>query len=381
MLTAPRPGGGLYIHVPFCGALCSYCNFARTADHDAVLRARTVAACVSEFDLRRDACAVLRERRRPLQSAYIGGGTPSLLEPHLLAALVEGTVRQLPAADDLEFTAEANPESFTALVADAWRDAGIGRVSLGIQSLDPEVLRLLGRRCDPSTARAALSLACRRFERVAADWLIGPGVRRARLLDDLTAAVGLGVGHISLYILELHGGTELANAVAAGRVAMPADARIEKLYLGAVERLAELGLDQYEVANFARIGCESRHNRAYWTGRPYVGLGPGAHGLVGRRRYANTADLAAYLAAVEAGRLPPGIVDHLTLSARRLEAVILPLRTVAGTPLAKIPDGALDLGRGVAAGLWTTDAGRLRLTARGFLRIDSIEQALARSLG
>lgn len=376
-----RPGGGLYVHVPFCRTLCSYCNFVRTADHDADLRARTVAASVTELALRRAQCAVLREGRRPLRTVYIGGGTPSVLEPDLFTALLSGTVGKLPVAPDLELTVEANPESFSPAVADAWRSAGVGRVSLGIQSLDADVLQRLGRQCDPGTARGALAAACDRFERVAADWIIGPGVKRERLLAELTEAVGLGVGHISLYILELHPGSDLTVAVAAGRVTMPSDAQIETLYLTAVDRLAELGLRQYEVANFALPASESRHNRAYWSGQPYLGLGPGAHGLYGRWRYANTADLAAYLASIEAGRLPPQSVDHLTPAARRLESIVLPLRTAAGVPLGRIPRHALDLPRGARAGFWTIDSGRLRLTARGFLRIDTIEQTLVRSLG
>ncbi len=375
------PGGGLYIHVPFCRTLCSYCNFVRTADHDTDLRARTVAACVAELALRRGKCASLSEGRRQLRTAYIGGGTPSALEPDLFTALLSGTVGKLPVAPDLELTVEANPESFSPAVVDAWRSAGVGRVSLGVQSLDADVLQRLGRQCDPATARGAIVLACRHFERVAADWIIGPGVQRRRLLAELTEAIGLGVGHVSLYILELHQGSDLSAAVAAGRVAMPSDARIETLYLAAVDRLAELGLRQYEVANFALPASESRHNRAYWSRRPYLGLGPGAHGLYGRWRYANTGDLSAYLASIEAGQLPPQSIDHLTPAARRLESVVLPLRTAAGVPLGLIPDRALDLPRGVRAGFWTIDSGRLRLTARGFLRIDAIEQALARGLG
>jgi oxygen-independent coproporphyrinogen-3 oxidase len=376
-----RPGGGLYIHVPFCRAVCSYCHFYRTADHDAALRKRTVAAIITELRLRRQRCNQLSLNRWRLSTAYIGGGTPSLLGPDLGAGLLAGTVGRLPAAPDLEVTVEANPESFDAALADAWIAAGVGRVSLGIQSLDARVLKQLGRRCTPERARAALALACARFPEVAADWLIGPHVNRNGLLDDLTAAVELGVSHISLYILELHAGTELAAAVAAGRVSMPSDPLVEALYLGAVDHLQRLGLRQYEVANFARRGRESRHNQAYWLRRPYLGLGPGAHGFYGRLRYANMPDLDDYLTAVESGRLPPQTEDRLTLADRRLEQLILPLRTAAGVPLDRIPAGALDLQRGVESGLWTVQRRRLRLTSRGFLRIDGIEAALARSLG
>lgn len=382
-VTAPtrqteERGGGLYVHVPFCASLCSYCHFARTARHDAPGRARLVAAVVREFDLRREACAVLRDGGRPLRTAYVGGGTPSTLEPELMTTLLAGTVGRLSRAADLDLTVEANPESLDAARADAWLAAGVNRLSLGVQSLDAGVLKLLGRTCDPATARAGLRLACASFPRVSADWILAPGVQPGRLHDELDEAVDLGVEHVSLYILEVHEGTSLARRVAAGKVRLAPPQETEAAYLGAVAHLARRGLRQYEVSNFARPGAESRHNQAYWQGAPYLGLGPSAHGFWGRRRYANLADLGAYLAAVEAGRVPEEMVDPLDRAARRLEALILPLRTAAGVPLSRLPAGALDLARGEADGWWRVDAGRLRLTPRGFLHVDTIEERLAR---
>jgi putative oxygen-independent coproporphyrinogen III oxidase len=373
----PR-GGGLYVHVPFCASLCSYCHFARTARHDAPGRARLVAAVVREFALRRARCAVLQGGGRPLRTAYVGGGTPSTLEPELMTMLLAGTVGRLPRADDLELTVEANPESLDAARAAAWRAAGVNRVSLGVQSLDADVLRLLGRACDPATARAGLRLACASFPRVSADWILGPGVRAARLHEELDEALDLGVEHVSMYILEVHDGTPLARRVAAGALQLATGPETEAIYLGAVAHLAGRGLTQYEVSNFARPGAESRHNQAYWQGAPYLGLGPSAHGFWGRRRYANAADLGAYLAAVEADRVPEEMVDPLDPAARRLEALVLPLRTAAGVPLSRLPAGALDLARGEADGWWRVDGGRLRLTPRGFLHVDTIEERLAR---
>jgi oxygen-independent coproporphyrinogen-3 oxidase len=196
----------------------------------------------------------------------------------------------------------------------------------------------------------------------------------------MAETVDRGVGHISLYILELHEGTPLATAVAAGQVTLPTDSQIESCYLAAVEALARLGLRQYEVANFARPGQESRHNRHYWGRVPYLGLGPGAHGFWGRRRYANEPRVTQYLAAVAAGRMPEVQSDLLTVDARRLERLILPLRTKAGLPLGRIPAGCLPLDEGVAAGLWQLVGGRLQLTAKGFLRIDHLESILARAV-
>ncbi|RKZ18144.1 coproporphyrinogen III oxidase [bacterium] len=372
--------GGLYIHVPFCGSICSYCHFPRTAEHGRADRARYVAAVPAELELRRQRCAVLADGRRALGTVYVGGGTPSCLEPELFTRLVDGTVGSLPTAPDLEFTVEANPESFTTEVADAWRAAGVNRVSLGVQSLDPAVLARLGRDCDPTTALEALARACHHFDRVSADWILGPGVDQQRLGDELAMAVDLGVEHISLYILELHGGTRLAADVAAGRTVLPADEETEAAYLGCVDRLAALGLAQYEVSNFARPGAESRHNGNYWRGVPFLGLGPGAHGCWGRRRYGNIESLPGWHAALAAGHPPEVAVDEREPAARRLEQVILALRTCAGVPLARLPRGALAMQRGLDEGLWTMDHGKLALTPRGFLRIDTIEAALARHL-
>ncbi len=373
-------GFGLYIHVPFCGSICSYCHFARTARHSPEDRARYVDAVLEEFALRSRACGVLAAGRRLLRTAYIGGGTPSCLETPLMERLLAGTVGQLTAVDDLELTAEANPESLDPAKARAWAAAGVNRLSLGMQSLQPAVLQSLGRRCDPATALAALELAGRIFARVSADWIIGPGLTLAGLTEELDRALDLGVTHFSLYILEVHPGTELERQVAAGAVKLPRDAHTEALYLGVAEHLAARGVAQYEVANFARPGHESRHNQAYWRGVPWLALGPSAHGFWGRRRHANLPGTAEWADAVQAGRLPEASVDTLDREARRLERVILALRTAAGVPLELLPAGALDLPRGVAEGLWNLEGGRLVLTGRGFLRIDTLEERLARAL-
>ncbi len=374
---APKSGGGLYIHIPFCTSLCSYCHFVVTDEHDTTLRRRLVAGIVAEFALRRQQCAVLREGRRPLETVYVGGGTPSVLEPELMVQLLAGTAGRLPAGADLEVTAEANPESFTDEVADAWLAAGIQRVSLGVQSFDAALLARLGRQCDVATARHALGMACRRFGRVSADWILGPGVRRETLLAELAEAVATGVGHISLYILELHEGTRLAAAVRSGRVTPLPDDQIESIYLAAVAELERLGLRQYEVTNFARPGQESRHNRNYWRRVPYLGLGPGAHGFWGRRRYANLADTAAYLQALQRSELPEAWCESLDPAVRRLERLILALRTTSGVPLSELPASALPWAAGVADGLWRLQDDALHLTAKGFLRINCLESLLA----
>ena len=368
---------GLYIHVPFCGSICSYCHFARTAGNGPADRQAFVDGVLKELDLRLAACPVLRKRRRLLETVYIGGGTPSQLEPELMARLVRGTLSRLAMAPDLELTAEANPETFSEATVAAWRSAGIGRVSLGVQSLDPEVLKLLGRSCDPDTARKALRLATGSFARVSADWIIGPGLGEQMFLAELDEALDLGVTHFSLYILEVHPGTRLAGDLAAGKVTLPRDEHTEALYLAAGRHLESRGIRQYEVANFARPGHESRHNQGYWRGRPWLALGPSAHGYWGRQRYANHDGLSDWRNAIEIGDLPVGSVDPLDRAARTLEKAILALRTAEGLPLARIPAGTFDLKRGVRQGWWELREGNLVLTRLGFMRIDGLEERLA----
>jgi putative oxygen-independent coproporphyrinogen III oxidase len=368
---------GLYIHVPFCGSICSYCHFARTAVHDRRARERYVDGVLRELALRSENCSILGQRLRPLPTAYLGGGTPSLLEADLMRKLVRGTVGTFRTTDDFELTAEANPESLTEALAETWLELGIDRISLGVQSLRQDALDLLGRSCSPDLARRALALAGRKFPRVSADWILGPRLERATLLDELSEAVDLGVEHFSVYILEVHEGTALQRDVQAGRVRLPADEQTERLYLAAGAQLEALGFVQYEVANFARPGTESRHNRNYWSGRPYLGLGPGAHGYWGRRRYANESQQTDWLEALDGGRLPEALVDPLDRRARRLERAILSLRTCAGLPLKWLPPGSLDLDQGAANGWWAVANDRLVLTRLGFLRIDAVEAAIA----
>lgn len=375
--AARRRGFGLYVHVPFCRSICGYCHFARTDRHGPALRRRLVAALGSELELRRLEGGVPEDG--VLRTVYVGGGTPSTLEPGLMAALLRGTAWRLPAAADLEVTAEANPEGMDRRLARAWREAGVRRLSLGLQSLRDPVLRRLGRSCDAATARRGLAVAAAHFERVAVDFLIAPGVTSRALREDLREAVAAGAGHVSLYLLEVHRGTPLAARVAAGEVRLAPEGRLERIYLEAVAELDSLGLRQYEVANFARPGQRSRHNEAYWARRPYLGLGPGAHGFDGRRRWANLRGVGAYLERVESGRLPTAALDPLDAAARRLEELILPLRTARGVPLAALPAG-LPLAEGEREGWWDLRGGRLRLTARGFLRIDALEELVARRL-
>lgn len=381
--TPPSPDrrdGGVYVHVPFCASICRYCHFARTDRHGDAERRAFVDGVLAELDLRRARCAALSGGRRGVRTLYVGGGTPSVLAPTEFARLLDGLRARLDLSRVREITAEANPESFDAAAADAWRAAGVDRVSLGVQSLDPDVLAWLGRAADPARNRAALRLATARFPRVSADWILAPGCRADRLAAEFREARDLGVDHVSFYVLEWHPHTGLARDRARGLVRPDGDARIEALYLAGREALEALGYRAYEVSNFALPGAESLHNSAYWERRPYLGLGPGAHGQWGRRRAANHGALERWSADVAAGRLPEAETETLDAARVLLERTVLALRTERGCDLAPVRADAAALAAGEAAGLWTAADGRLRLTPRGLLRIDDVEEWLAARL-
>jgi oxygen-independent coproporphyrinogen-3 oxidase len=249
-------------------------------------------------------------------------------------------------------------------------------VSLGVQSLDPGVLSWLGRAAGPEQTRQALALACEIFPQVSADWILAPGCESHSLAAEFREAHDLGVGHVSFYILEWHEQTGLAVDRARGLVQPDSESSITTRYLAAREDLIRLDYRPYEVSNYALPGQESRHNAAYWQRRPYLGLGPGAHGQWGCWREANHGSMERWQQEIEQGIIPTASRERLSPEARRLERWVLGLRTVAGVALDDLELDSQALADGSAEGLWNLDHGRLTLTAAGWLRIDDIESWL-----
>lgn len=319
--------------------------------------------------------------RRPLGSLYVGGGTPSMLGP-ALPALVEGILASYGSEPDAEVTVEANPESLDRELAPGLRRAGVTRLSLGVQSFDDDELRLLGRPHDASQARAAAAYARDAGLALSVDLMCGlPDQDPAVWRSTLDAAIAVGAEHVSVYPLALEAGTPLAVAVLLGDVAEPDPDAAADAMIVASELLAAAGLPRYEVANYARPGCESRHNTAYWTGAEYLGVGPAAHGMLraataraagfvgvsaatARVRYAVASDLGEGLARTP--RIDVEMLDHAQ-AAR--EDAMLGMRLAAG-----ITD---DLARAAGAGdalcslegdgLVLHERGRWAVTARGWL--------------
>jgi len=370
---------GLYVHLPYCRSICPYCAFA-TAPLRRAEPERLLAALARELDGARRVEAShpgIRPDeawRRP-RTIYIGGGTPTALDPGTLARLLGW----MHAAFDLtavrEWTVEANPEGLEEGTLRLLREAGADRLSLGIQSLEPGVLKTLGRTHDAATSLDAVDRArAAGFDRLSVDLMVAvPGETEVGLLAGLDALLSRGVGHVSAYSLQVEEGTPFAAKAARGALAVPGDDVAADRYALLDGRLGRAGLVHYEVSNYARRGEESRHNEGYWIRRPYLGLGPGAHSFDGFRRWANEHDTRRYMARIEsAGDAREGETTVEPRDAAE-EEIFLALRRTRGIRRARLfalagPAAAAWVDWGIAAGALTSaPPGRIRPTARGLL--------------
>ena len=329
--SPPRAGEdalALYIHWPFCLAKCPYCDFnshvRERVEHD-----RWQAALIADM-----AHEAARLPGRTVTSIFFGGGTPSLMPPALVAALIDAAAGFWTIAPDVEITLEANPSSVEAARFAALADAGVNRVSLGLQALDDQTLRFLGRLHDAAEGVAALDVAQRHFARASFDLIYArPGQTGDQWQAELGRALGFGTGHLSLYQLTIEPGTRFATLVREGTLAPLDDDAAADLFALTRAMTAEAGLPAYEISNHARPGEESRHNLAYWRYRDYAGIGPGAHGrrlgeaTVRHRKPEN------WLAAIDsAGH---GIAETRAIDAREAagEALLMGLRLGEGVDL------------------------------------------------
>jgi oxygen-independent coproporphyrinogen-3 oxidase len=375
---------GLYLHVPYCTVRCSYCDFylvpaARGRDLEPFAAALT--AEIAAAGRRQPGCAA--------DTIHFGGGTPSRLGAGTLARLLTALRAAFEVAPGAEIAIEANPEDLDRSGAAALVEAGFDRVALGIQTFDDALLRMLRRPHDAATAADAIDAARGAgFRSVAADLILGlPGQDEARALADAARLADAGVDHVSLYLLETHDRTRLGREVSLGRRILPDADRVADLYEGAADLLEGRGFEHYEISNFSRPGHRSRHNLKYWTDEDYLGFGPAAHSRRGTRRWANAADLAAYLSS---GGAPVIISDDRSAAMRGLEALITGLRLLEGVDLlnlaarhdAGIPAPADPLlGLLAADGLVAIDGARLRLTRRGRLVSNEIFERLLPEAG
>ncbi len=381
-----RRGFGVYVHVPFCASRCGYCDFNTytATELGGAGRESYAPAVLAELAL---AARVLADAPPPrVTTVFVGGGTPTLLPPDELARILAAIDATWGLAGDAEVTTEANPESVDRASLRRLRAAGFTRVSLGMQSVAPHVLRVLDRRHRPGRAVAAAAEAREAgFDHVNLDLIYGtPGERAEDFAASLTAALAAGVDHVSAYALTVEEGTALAARIRRGELPAPDDDVAADRYLAADAALAAAGLGWYEVSNWA-AGPEARcrHNLGYWTGADWWGLGPGAHSHVGGVRWWNVRHPARYAARLADGRSPGQGREVLTAEQRRLEEIMLRLRLAEGLPLAVLaPAGKNAAARAVAEGLLVEQAfgaGRAVLSLRGRLLADAVTRDLVAS--
>ena len=314
---------GLYVHIPFCAAICNYCNFNRGL-FDPGLKKRYVAALLTEVRQAGDGARA--------DTIFFGGGTPSLLEPSEIEAVIDACRQGWELADDAEITLEANPETVTPERLAGFRAAGVNRLSYGVQSFrDDELVRLSRLH---SSARAAEAFAMARaagFENISLDlmmWL--PQQTVAKWLESVDALVALKPDHASLYMLEIYPNAPLRDAMARGRWSVAPEDDVAEMYLAGLGRMDSAGYEQYEISNVTRPGRQARHNVKYWTDGEWVGLGCGAHSTRAGARWKNLSSTEDYISAVEQGA--PTATDRRVLSAdeRLEEALFTGLRLSAG---------------------------------------------------
>ncbi len=381
-MTSSAPPLGVYVHWPYCARICPYCDFNVFRDRGRAAEQRALAAAIVA-DLEAQAALI---GPRTLVSVFFGGGTPSLMDPDWAGQIVQAARRLWTAAPDLEVSLEANPTDAETARYAAFADAGVGRLSLGLQALDDDALRFLGRDHDAGAAVRAAESAARLFPRLSVDLIYArPGQTPEAWAAELQQAIDLGAEHVSPYQLTIEEGTAFHRAVRRGRITPPDHDRGAELYETTQAVLEAQGFEAYEVSNHARgVAARSRHNLVYWKGWDYVGAGPGAHGrltIAGVRRATEAAARPAdYIAAVE--RAGTGVVVDEPLSARQAaeERILSGLRITEGVTFEEVSALGLTppkVAYLVELGLLADDPLRLRATPAGRLVLDRLTGELA----
>jgi putative oxygen-independent coproporphyrinogen III oxidase len=362
---------GLYVHVPFCLTRCGYCDFNAYADLDH-LAGRYVDALRAEADR-----AALGWEGISFASIYLGGGTPTTLEPSALDGLLRHLRERFDVIEEAEVTSEANPDTVDERSLAVLRTAGVTRVSLGVQSFDPAVLEALERIHPPESARRAYAAArAAGFASVNLDLIYGARGETSRSWQrTLSEAVALGPDHLSCYALTVEPSTPLGRKVSLGLVPPPDPDLQADLYDLACEVLAGDGYRHYEVSNWARPGHECLHNLGYWRGRPYLGLGAGAHSYREGHRWWNVRPPGRYIELALEGEAVTGGQERPGPEEARLERLLLEVRQAEGSPAEDLP--ADRTGELVARGLATLSGGRFALTERGMFLANEVVLALA----
>jgi len=369
---------GVYLHVPFCRSRCSYCDFA-TGMYETGLADRYVQALAKEIP-----GFVLAADHEEIDAVYFGGGTPSLLSPVQLQTILSAVGERFRISDAAELTMELNPGELQLEVLQEFRRLGINRASFGAQTFDDGELKQLGRTHTAGDIRQTFhDLRAAGFENISFDLIAAlPGQTLAAWTRNLDEALALRPEHLSLYLLEVHATTPLADQIKRGARSLPDEDLAAEMYQVMVQKVCAAGYRHYEISNFCLPGFESRHNAKYWTGVPYYGFGCSAHSFDGQgRRWANERDTARYVELVERGQSPVIEINELSENDKRAESVFLGLRMLSGISLKDyrdrfgidlIQDHSDEIDRLSEAGLIERDHDLLRLTANGALMSNEV---------
>jgi oxygen-independent coproporphyrinogen-3 oxidase len=367
---------GIYLHIPFCRSRCSYCDFATDVFKNAETVERYVDALVSEIE---NSSRLPLYGSHPVDTIYFGGGTPSLLSPRQLEKILDSIYKRFPVEKNIELTMEMNPATVTLETLKEYRNLGVNRASFGAQTFDDAELKRLGRRHTAEDVRETIGLLRRAgFANVSFDLIAG--LPRQTLADwerNLDEALNLKPEHLSLYLLEIHEGTPLAEQIRSNRQPLPDEDLAGEMYELMLDKTSAKGYAQYEISNFSLDGLESRHNSKYWLCEPVYAFGVSAHSFDGRRtRWANERDTNRYVSLIENHQTP--IAEKNELDARQLSAefAFLRLRLTRGLPLGEYKNRfgidlrekfAEDLRRLEDLDLIELDADFLKLTRKGFV--------------
>lgn len=357
---------GIYLHIPFCKSRCSYCDFATDVYRSGDAVERYVEALCREIG------GVSAETRTlSADTIYLGGGTPSLLTPEQVARIFSSVRDRFDISDDVEITMEMNPATVTAESLAGYRELGVNRASFGVQTFNDRDLKLLARGHDANDARTTFKLLRQAgFDNISFDLIAGlPGQTMDDWRRNLDEAVAMSPEHLSLYLLEIHEGTPLAEQVRSGRRTQIDDELAADMYEMMIDRLDDAGYRQYEISNFAKPGFESRHNSKYWRLDPVYGFGVSAHSFDGAERYANERDTNAYVQLIESGAVAEVFREPIDEAA---EFAFLGLRLNEGIGVDAYAarfdrDLWAHAERALENGLLETSEGRIRLTRKGML--------------
>lgn len=356
----------IYVHIPFCAHKCHYCAFSSGVAGDSV-KEEYVTALKTEIKSRAEELS----GRSEVKTVYIGGGTPSTLPDGKIAEILDTIFKYFVVSNDAEVTVEVNPSSLTPAKAKEYVNAGVTRVSMGLQAKQPHHLKTLGRLHTAEEFKTAVKiLRTAGITNISGDIILGlPNQTLAEVTESVEFLADLN--HISVYMLELEEGTAFKRLADAGQLKIPTDTETVKLYAQAKDTLKKLGFTRYEISNFARPGFESIHNQTYWKRENYLGLGASAHSFVDGTRFANTSETYEYISYLKDGKIPLEFKETLTDEEAMEEKLMLGLRTTAGVNLNDLGSAFISAKKGTIKSL----------VSDGFLTLDPVMNLTATDAG